>query len=587
MSLWSFRVADLWYCFVVMIKKILNNIKKLLTKEQSNILSASVGMMFLLLLTKFLGLFTKTVAVTRLGAGKYGIFVVANILPEMLSMILIFGSITSVIIPILVEEIQKNGKNSFTRLFSSLANAGLLSFTILATIVIFTADDITPFVIENFARPLEPYSTEEMAQISSMMRYLMIPQIILGISTFISSALNAHKRFIVPQLAPLFYNIGILFGAAVLIPLMGGSAWGLTWGSLLGAFLHLLIQLPLSTHLKVKYQFALDIVDKKLRQVIFIAFPRILALAADQIAIAIDKVIALGLGKAPVGAYQLAVSLVTVPYSLFSGTFSVASLPHLASQFARKKPDKFKRTFSDVFNQILFLTVPVTMILLVLRLPIVRLFYGIFGQEFTWENTLMVSWVVFFLSVGLIPEVLYSFISRAFYATKDTVRPLIVGVFVMVGGIISGIYFTRYFSHFEQFSLKVLSWNPEFFTSKEEGIAAVGGLALSSSVIYTLAFIFLLIFLTRKVGKLPFKEFYLRVIRKLVFGVIMAVFMYLLFKMWDGVLDTARTINLSILTISTIIPGISIYLWLSYIFHDPETQMIGKITSTVKKIVKR
>jgi peptidoglycan biosynthesis protein MviN/MurJ (putative lipid II flippase) len=157
----------------------------------------------------------------------------------------------------------------------------------------------------------------------------------------------------------------------------------------------------------------------------------------------------------------------------------------------------------------------------------------------------------------------------------------------MVGGIISGIYFTRYFSHFEQFSLKVLSWNPEFFTSKEEGIAAVGGLALSSSVIYTLAFIFLLIFLTRKVGKLPFKEFYLRVIRKLVFGVIMAVFMYLLFKMWDGVLDTARTINLSILTISTIIPGISIYLWLSYIFHDPETQMIGKITSTVKKIVKR
>jgi len=208
---------------------------------------------------------------------------------------------------------------------------------------------------------------------------------------------------------------------------------------------------------------------------------------------------------------------------------------------------------------------------------------SIIGNEFTWDNTLMVAWVVFFFSLGLIPEVLIVFLNRVFFATKDTVRPLVVAVFTVVAGIVTGILFTNYFSHFNTFSLKILYWEPSYFFSKGDGMAAVGGLALSSSLVYSLTFIFLFVLLLRKMGSLDLKKFWLVVLRKVAYGLAMAIFMYTLLKMWDQVLDTARTINLLVLTFSTIIPGICLYLWLGYISKDPDVGMIDRAFAMIKE----
>lgn len=569
-----------------MLKVIVNNLKKILTKEQQSILSASAAMMFLMLITKVIGLLTKTVTVSRLGTEKYGIFVAANTLPETLSMLLIFGSITSIIIPILVEALSDKKENSFSRLFSSIINVSLLAFVIISVIIMVFSDMITPVIIREIARPVEPFTDEQIAQIASMMRILLIPQVILGISSFLSSALNAFKRFIIPQIAPLFYNLGILFGVVFLIPLFDFSVWGIVWGVIIGSLLHLAIQIPLSSHLKIKYEFVIDVTNKKLREILSMGLPRMITLAADQIALAVDRVIAIGLGAAPLGAYHLAISLVSIPFSLFSYTFSAASLPHLSSMYVKNNLVSFKNTFSKVFNQILFLTIPVTMILLVLRVPIVRLLYGIIGGEFSWESTLMVSWIVFFFTLGLIAEVLLVFLNRVFFAAHDTVRPLIVGVFTVAGGIVTGILFTNYFSHFDTFSINDLTWNFDYFFSKEGGVAAIGGLALSSSIIYTASFLLLMLFLVSKIGKLNLRKFWVPVFRKLLFGIIMALLMYGLYKVWDEVLDTARTLNVLILTSSTIISGVCLYLWLNYISKDPEIEIVSKVGGTITKIFK-
>jgi len=569
-----------------MFEFLFKNGKKILTREQSDILSASAGMMVLIILTKIVGMITKTIAVSQLGTEKYGLFIAANTLPETISMILIFGSITSVIIPILVDEIEKYGRQSFSNLFSSIVSSSLLVLSLVTFFIVLLSDKATPIIIERIANPVEPFTSQQISQISSMMKWLMLTQVILGVSTFLSSALNSFKRFLVPQLAPLFYNIGILFGAVFIIPFMGKSPWGLTYGVFIGSILHLIIQIPLTTHLKIKYKFIIDVTNKRLRNVIFIGLPRIVSLAADQIAIFIDRIIAIGLGAAPLGAYYLAVSLVTIPYSLFSSTFSVASLPLLSCEYSKGNLENFKSIFSKVFNQILFLSVPLTVILLVLRLPLVRLLYGILGREFTWENTLMVSWVVFFLSLGLLPEILAAFLNRAFYAMCDTIRPLLVAIFVVTGGIVTGIYFTNYFSHFDTFSLRDLTWNISYFLDKEEGIAAIGGLALSSSIIYSISFFLLIFLFYKKIGSLKQYKFITAVFKKVLFGLVMAVIMYLLFKMWDGVLDTARTINVLILTFSTIIPGLVIYLWLLYLTRDPEIEIIAKLLISIKKFLR-
>ncbi len=566
-----------------MINLFIKNGKKLLTKEQPNILSASAIMMVILICTKFIGLFSKTIAVTQLGADDYGIFVAANAFPEFLSLLLILGSVTSVIIPILVESLHEGNREEFSKLFSSLLNLGLLSFVFFSVILIISTKKFLPFIVEKFTSPNEPYTQEQIEQIASMMRWLLIPQIILAVSGFISSTLNAFKRFIIPQLAPFFYNVGVLSGALFLIPLLKGSVWGLTWGTLIGAILHFLVQFPLGVHLKIKYIPIIEFSNIRLRKAIIIGLPRIIALAADQVAIIVDKFIAFGIGLTQIGAYQLAVSLVTIPYSLFSNTFSVAALPHLSEAYTAKNMEKFRSIFQNVFNQVLFFTVPTTIIILVLRLPIVRLFYGIFGKEFTWDQTLMVSWVVFFFTFGLIPEVLMTYLTRTFYSITYTIRPLLVGIFVVVFGIITGITFTNYFSNFDTFSVKTLYWNPSYFFQKSYGIAAIGGLALSSSVVYTIAFVILVIMITKKIG--GFGKLWLHFAKKLFCGLVMGFLMYMLFKVWDEVLDTARTANLLILTLSTIIPGITIYLWLSYMFKEKEVKLIEDIFKLLRKIL--
>lgn len=566
-----------------MVKYLLKNIRNILTKEQPDILSASVTMMLLSLVTKVLGLLTKVVAVPQLGAEKFGLFVAANTVPEVISTLLIFGTITSVILPILVKVKEEEGKDSFTKLFGSIVNVGLIIFILAMVVIGVFAGRFTPFFLEKIAEPTDPYSQEDIRQIVNMMRLLLIPQVILGISSLLTSALNALKRFIIPQLAPIFYNIGILFGSFFLIPFFDGSPMGLVVGVLIGSVLHLIVQLPLGFHLKLNYSFSLNFFNKDVRNVLIIALPRIVANAADQLAKAIDRGIAAGIGAASLGAYYLAVTIVTVPYSLFTNTFSLAALPHLSSAYARNDLVEFKAIFSEVFNQILFLTVPVTMIFMVLRLPLVRLFYGLLGESFTWENTLMVAWVVFFFSLGLVPEVLWFFLNRTFYAIHDTVRPLLVGLFVVIGGVVTGILFTNYFSNFNTFSILQLHWNWDYFINKADGISAVGGLALSSSLIYTLSFFFLFILLLNKIGGLK-KSFWISTVRKSLGGIVMAVFMYWAFKSWNEVLDTARTINVFILTLSTIIPGASLYLWLMYILKDPEITIVYSFLKAIKKV---
>jgi len=570
-----------------MFKNIVNNLKNLFTRESHGILSTSFMMMFLILFAKFFGLFTKIIIVPRIGAEKFGLFVTANTLPEIISNLLIFGTITSVIIPILIEVKETEGRKAFSRLFSSVVNGGFLVFVFISILIAIFAGQITPFFIEQVARPAIPYSQEDISQIVGMMRVLLIPQIILGVSSILTSALHALKRFFIPQIAPVFYNLGLLFGIIVLVPIMGASPWVLVYGTLIGAIFHLLVQIPLVVHLEVGYEIRLNLFDKKIREILTIGLPRILSIASDQIAIAIDRGIAIGISKAAIGAYYLAISIVSLPFSLFTNTFSLAALPHLSEAYAKKDINKFKTIFTKVFNQIFFLTVPMAVSLLVLRVPLVRLFYGLIGKEFTWDDTRMVAWVVFFFSIGLIAEVMNVFLNRTFYAIKDTIHPFIAGSVLVVGGIVSGILFTNYFSHFNEFSLRALRWNPEFFWSKEAGISAVGGLGLSSSVVYIISFFILLYFLIRKIGNLDKAMFWLSMIRKFIFGVFMFLLMYGMFKMWADVLDTAKPINVFVLTFSTIIPGFVLYLWLIYIFKDPETEMISKALGYVKKLIRK
>ncbi len=419
------------------------------------------------------------------------------------------------------------------------------------------------------------------------MRLLMIPQILLGISAYYSSALNVHHRYIIPQIAPFFYNIGRMLGAFFLIPTMGVE--GLVWGTILGSVLHLVIQIPIARKLGIVHKPFIRTDGKYFKASMKVGIPRLIGLGGEQVAIGVNRFIAARFIQGSVTAYNFAVQLVSIPISLFGITFSNASFPTLAETYQQGKKKEFACLFTDLLNQILFLAVPVTVTIIILRMSLVRLLYGIFGGEFTWEDTSLTAWVVMFFAMGISFESLRTLIYRVFYAAGDTIRPLVGVIFNVIFGIITSIIFTNYFSNFGVLDFRELTWNPFFFFSSATGRAAVGGLALSSSLTELLEFILLMFLLNKYVTKINWKDFFVKLWKKILAGLIMATIMFPIFKLWGDSLHQTRTIPLMFLVSITTIVGMLSYIVASYFLRIKEfklfTTLLRKISPKKLKLV--
>ncbi len=554
-----------------------NRVKNLLIREENGIVNAAFILMVLVLITKVAGLLFNSMSAGFLGAGPYNEFLFASNIPEIISASILLGAISASIIPALVEAREEKGHSVFLNVFSTLVNTSLLLFSVIAIIIAVTAGELMPWMIEKVIRPVDPPSSEELSNIILMMRVLMIPQIILGISTYISSSLNVMQRFVVPQLAPLFYNFGRILAIIALVPVLGRSPWVLVWGTLLGAVFHLLIQLPLAIKLNIKYLPVIDLKNKYFHSVLKLGLPRIAGLSAEQIAYGADRFIAYGLIGYSLTAYELSIRLVVIPISLFGMTFATAAFPALSRAYIKHDMVRFKEVFLRVLNQIFFLALPVTSMLLVLRLPITRLFYGIFGGNFTWEYTKLVAWGVMFFALGITFEALRSFIYRTYYALHNSTIPLVSAIFVVIGGITTGILFTNYFSHFNDLSVFNLEWNPKYFLEKSDGLAGIGGLALSSSLIYTVEVIVLSLFLNFKYLKLKYSEMIFPISKKLFIALLTTIFAYFMYAFYNDILDTSKTWQIFFLTTSTVIAASSFYLLLSYEFKVKEVEIVDII----------
>src|SRR5690606_32732493 len=219
------------------------------------------------LLTKFSGLFFNLIAASYFGADEPGWnqFLIASAIPELLMNVFIIGTLGSVVVPTLISCKRKESKEYFLKVYSSIINLSILLFAVVSIILIIFADSIFPSLL-NLIEPGMSLSESELSIIINMMRVLFIPQVILGASVFISSGLNAYNRYLVPQLAPLFFNIGRIIIMFVLVPLMNFSPWAMVVGVFVGSFLHLGVQIPLVRSLGLNYLFVLNLDNKYIRE---------------------------------------------------------------------------------------------------------------------------------------------------------------------------------------------------------------------------------------------------------------------------------------------------------------------------------
>lgn len=567
-----------------MVKKFFSSIGNILTREQNEIISAAVMLMALLLATKVVGMVFLSMVASQFGAtGDTDLFYLASVIPETITNIILLGSISGAIIPVLIKVKEERGSEKFGESFSSIMNLGMLSFMILSLVVMIFAKYTIPLAMEALHSTNE-LTKDDIDKVVSMMRILLIPQILLGASAFISSGLNIYQRFIIPQLSPLFYNLGRILALVILVPFLHDPIWSLVWGTLLGAILHLLVQLPLWKKLKIGYKiFYLDMKDKNVVQAIKLGLPRMLGLSVEEVARIVDSLISFSLTMGSLTAYQYAVRLTSIPLNLFGTSYAIASFPTLSKLWANNKKDEFEVLVKRIINQVIFLSLPVSVIFLILRVPIVRLVYGILGGNFTWENTLQVSWVLMFFAVGISLETLRTTIFRIYFAVHDSVTPFISSIFVLIFGVISGIMLTNYLSHFNVFAITKITFVPSYFFSKSDGPLAVGGLALSSSLVFGAEFFFLLIILRYKRILTKISDLLKEILLKVGIAVVMAILTFFLAKVWEDILRTELTVQLMILTFTSSGIAFIMYIILCKLFKVEEVNIFLEFLDRVRK----
>jgi len=502
------------------------NIWLLLYSRQTSILSGAVIIATTLMFSKVLGLIRDRLLAHVFSPDKIDIFWAAFRLPDLIFQIVILGALSVAFIPVFTEYFETSGKEEAFEMARSVLNV-FLGIFILATILIYF---LAQPIISNFIAP--GFTLDKQLQVISLTRVILFGQVILVLGSFFIGILQSFQRFVIPSLSPVFYNLGIIIGIVFLSKSFG--IMGAAYGVVLGALLHALVQLPILWSLGFRFKFPLKFFHPGVREIIKLMSVRTLGLAAEQINETVGVALASLASIGSVTYLTFAQHLQVVPIGLFGATLAQAALPVLSSEKARGKIEEFKITILTTLHQILFLTLPATAILIVIRIPVVRLVFG--ASQFNWKATVLTGATLAFLAIGLAAQAISLLLVRGFYALKDTKTPVVVSLIVVFLNIILSLYFMLF--------LKFDVWS----------------IGLANSVSALLSGILLFWFLHFKVGKFDLKKVLIPLFKMLMATIIMGVALYIPIKLLDQVIfDTTKTINLLALTGLSSIFALSIY----------------------------
>jgi len=536
--------------------KALKAAQQFLFRKQKSILSAAFLIMGLSLASRILGLVRDRLLAAYFGSGPdLAAYLAAFRLPDFIFQVLIFGTITVSFIPIFTDLSQKQEAKKLWSTVSNIINIAFLFFVAISLVCFIFVEPLVALIAPGLVADPAQHAT-----LVNLTRVMIISQIFLAVSSFFTGILQSSQRFLIPALAPVFYNLGIILGAVLLSNNLG--IYGPAIGVVLGAIMHFLIQVPAIYASGFNYQFVLNFKEPSLVKLLRLGLPRSVGMFASQINETVDIALASIISAKSVVAFNFASHLYVVPIGLFGATIAQAALPALSLEYAKNNIEAFKKTILTSMHQMLFLVVPAAICLIVLRIPLVRLIFG--ASEFDWPATVLTGRTLATLSFGIAAQSVLLLIVRAFYAFHDTVTPLKIGLISVGTNIVLSLIF-----------VKILT-------------LPVWALGLSGSISAIINLTLLIIFLDRKVGKFSRRELLLPAFKIFTAGFFMALSLYIPIKLLDQLIfDTTKTVNLIILTGISTTAGFTVYLFLTHILRVEEIRLFWslarKIRSTIRK----
>src|SRR5258708_5047897 len=311
------------------------NLLSLLAARQNNILSGASILMVAVFASKFLGLIRDRLLVHNFDTAHAAIFFAAFKLPDLLFQLLIFGALSVAFIPIFTDYLSHQGEDEAFDFASNILNLSLLVFGLVVIVAFIFTPLLNSLLVPGFNGPQKEMTDQ-------LTRIILFSQVILVIGSFFIAIAQSYQRFIISSLAPLFYNLGIIFGIAVLSRWFG--IMGPALGVVLGAILHFVIQLPLLKSLGYKYHLSFNFLNAGVKEIFKLMSVRNIGLVAEQFNDAVGIALASLVSYSSVTILTFAQHLQVVPIGLFGATIAQAALPILAREQSKSEGAAFKIT---------------------------------------------------------------------------------------------------------------------------------------------------------------------------------------------------------------------------------------------------
>ncbi len=463
------------------------------------------------LISGLLGLFRDRLLAGSFGAGnELDVYYTAFRIPDFISTVLVMGAISAAIIPIFSGYLSRS-RNEAWEFLSNLLNLFFVSLIVISAVLIIFVPQIISLIAPGFSG-----AKKESAVL--LTRIMFLSPILLGISNIISGILRVFRRFLITSLAPIMYNIGIILGIIFFVPSMG--LVGLAWGVVSGAFLHLLIQIPILLKLGFKTKKLLNFKEPGFLRAVKLTVPRAIGLVAGQINLIVITAIGSTLAVGSIAIFNLANNLQKLPITLIAVSFSTAAFPFLAVYFSQKEKGKLIEEFSSVFRKILFFIIPISILIFLLRIQIIRVFYG--TGEFGWADTQLTAACLGIFSFGIFAYGLSMLISKTFYAFQNTRIPATVTLITVALNVFLSYFFIwllNFDNYFKTFITAILD-----LQNIDQNSVVGLPLALAISGIFQLGL--LLIMLYKKIGDYDIKRILESTIKVLASGVLLGLACY-------------------------------------------------------------
>jgi putative peptidoglycan lipid II flippase len=360
---------------------------------------------------------------------------VANNIPNIVYELILGGILTSVFVPVFVQQVQSRSREDAWRSAQAVMTVAVVVLGLVMLVGILAA----PWIVKLYTLRVPAADRAELQPLATFFLRIFMPQIALyGLGAVATGLLNTHRRFAVPMFAPILNNLVVIasFLLFALLPTPGPGdpsptnissvqTLVLALGTTAGVAAMTFALWPSLRRIGFRFRWRLDWRNEAVRRLIRLSGWAVLYVAINQLGLLFVIILA-GQEQGGYTAYQAAFIFFQLPHAIFSVSIMTALLPSLSEDWVREDRRDFRRDLARGIRASAFVVVPAAAGYLVLSEPIVRLLlqHGVA----TGQSTDLVASVLTFFAIGLFPFSAFMLFLRAFYAMQDTRTPALINV---------------------------------------------------------------------------------------------------------------------------------------------------------------